>query len=180
MQRIRFNMVFTPFHLGPALLLGMLMYRYLDFPTLLLASLVVDIRAFLVFTGVVDGPFHGVLHTYAGGTVLAFLLIGFITVVRPGAEDMMNRYLGISQVPTHGSVTGAAFVGIYMHIALDSLLYSEMNPFLPVQGNPVAGAVTPREAYLFSVGSFVTGLGLYWIYSSGVYHKISSTLQKYV
>jgi len=44
-------MPFTPFHLGPGLLLGVLLYRHLDLGTVLAASIAVDLRTVLVFSG---------------------------------------------------------------------------------------------------------------------------------
>ena len=40
-------MPFTPFHLGPGLLLGLLLLSYVDLPTFLLASVIVDVEPFL-------------------------------------------------------------------------------------------------------------------------------------
>jgi membrane-bound metal-dependent hydrolase YbcI (DUF457 family) len=173
-------MVFTLFHLGPALLLGMLLYRYLDFPTILVASMVVDIRTLFVYIGLVDGSLHGWLHSFAGATFLGFMLIGTITMLRPWIEEMMQKYLNISQSPNDGSMVGAAFIGVYTHVLIDSILYSDMRPFWPYDPRPLLGVFTTKEVYLFCVASFAAGLLLYWLYSAGLYHKISELPRKYV
>lgn len=67
-------MPFTLFHFGPALLLGVLFYRWLDLPTLLVSSVIVDVRAALVVFGPLDGPVDGILTTFVGGTVVAVIL----------------------------------------------------------------------------------------------------------
>ena len=41
-------MPFTPYHLGPGLFFGLLLFRYLDFPAFLIANIVVDVEPFLV------------------------------------------------------------------------------------------------------------------------------------
>ncbi len=64
-------MALAPFHLGPALLAGVVPYRFLDLPTVLAGSVVVDVRAALVVFGPLDGPVHGVLTTFVGATAVA-------------------------------------------------------------------------------------------------------------
>lgn len=59
-------MPFTPFHFGPGILLGLLLLRYLDFPTFVAANVMIDWRAALVFLDLMDGPLHGWVHTYLG------------------------------------------------------------------------------------------------------------------
>lgn len=157
----------------------MLLYRYLDFPTVLLASLAVDVRALAVFLGVIEGPTHGLFHSFAGATLLSFLLIGAVTVVRPGAEQAMNRYLNIGQSPTDGSVVAAAFAGAFLHVIVDAFIYAEMSPLFPVSANPLFGLATPKQVYLFCIGSFSAGLLVYWMLSSGAYQKASSLVTKY-
>ncbi len=72
----------TPFHLGPALLLAALLYRRIDLPTVLLASVVIDVRATLVMVGVLTGSLHGILTTFAGATVVAAVTAAAVWPVR--------------------------------------------------------------------------------------------------
>jgi len=60
-------MPFTLFHLGP----GLLLLTYVDFPTFLVASVIVDIEPFLVLTLDLNYPLHGFLHPFLGGEVLS-------------------------------------------------------------------------------------------------------------
>jgi hypothetical protein len=55
-------MPFTPLHFGPAILIGLLALKYLDFPTFVAANLVVDWRAALFFLEL--WPFGGSLHSW--------------------------------------------------------------------------------------------------------------------
>ncbi|MCD2205132.1 hypothetical protein [Halobacterium sp. KA-6] len=77
----------TPFHLGPALLLGVVVYMWLDLPALLVGSVVVDVRAALVVFGPLKPPIHGILTTFVGGTIIAGLLtVGFSLLPRTVVE----------------------------------------------------------------------------------------------
>jgi membrane-bound metal-dependent hydrolase YbcI (DUF457 family) len=152
-------MPFTPFHLGPALLIGVLTWKYLDFPTLILGSLIVDIRTALVFFNIIDGSLHGILHTFAGGTLLAFMLVGAITPFREYFALLMNE-LSFPQQPDDSTIVGAAFISIYLHILLDAILYSDMQPFMPLNQNPLLGAVSTDFMYAFCGFTAVIALGL--------------------
>ena len=67
-------MSFTPFHLGPALGLGLPLRRYLHVPTFLAASVVVDVEPLLVLVLGLDYPLHGYLHTFLFASLTGLLL----------------------------------------------------------------------------------------------------------
>jgi len=51
-------MPFTPFHLGPALGLGLPLRRYVYVPTFILANVIVDVEPFLVLFLGLRYPLH--------------------------------------------------------------------------------------------------------------------------
>lgn len=128
-------MPLTPFHLGPTLLLGVLLYRWLDLPTLLVGSVIVDVRAALVVFGPFDGPVHGILTTFAGGTMVA-LAIGAVVLVLPQSVQSVLYYTRLADTTSVSAIFGAAIVGVYSHVILDSLLYTDTHPFYPSAWNP--------------------------------------------
>jgi membrane-bound metal-dependent hydrolase YbcI (DUF457 family) len=152
-------MPFTPFHLGPALLIGLILYRYVDLPTLLIASVIVDIRTALVFFGIIDGPLHGFLHTFLGGTILAFMLIGSITPFREMLQEKMDLK-GFLQQHDDGTIVGAAFLGVFLHLAMDAMIYSDMTPFWPLMENPLLNTLTHSEMYTLCVLTGLVGLSV--------------------
>ena len=128
-------MPFTPFHLGPALLLGAVLGRRLDLPTLLVSSTIVDVRAALVVFGPLDGPVHGILTTFAGGTGVALLVAGAATGLPQPLRSALDR-VRFAREPSTSSVAAAALVGAYSHVVLDSMLYTDARPLFPVRWNP--------------------------------------------
>jgi len=62
-------MPFTPYHLGPSSWIGLILFKILDFPTLLVASVVIDIEPFCVFVFNAPWPLHGFLHSFLGGSI---------------------------------------------------------------------------------------------------------------
>ncbi len=67
-------MPFTPFHLGPALLFGLVLFSYLDFPTFMVANVIVDIEPFMIIALGLDLPLHGFFHSFLGGVIVSLLL----------------------------------------------------------------------------------------------------------
>lgn len=78
-------MPFTPYHLGPALFFGLLLFRYIHFPAFLIANVIIDIEPFLVLFFNLDYPLHGFFHSFAGGSIIAIVLAFFMV--------KMDKYL---------------------------------------------------------------------------------------
>lgn len=153
-------MPFTPFHLGPALLFGIVLFRWFDFPTFLIANVIVDSRAALVFFGYLDGRLHGPLHTFVFGIVLALILSASIYGVKP----VLNRILAffqLEQARAWRPVVAAAITGVFLHIWLDSMLYTDIRPFYPTSFNPFLGLLSPFVVYGLCVLAFVLGVIAY-------------------
>lgn len=138
-------MPFTPFHLGPALLFGVLLRRRLDFIPFLVGNVVVDVRAMLVFFGLLSGRLHGPLHTYLGATVLAGVLAGCVFGATRIAPGVMNRLRSCPD--SVWSVGLASVAGTWLAVTLDAILYAEMQPFAPLSGNPLHGLTSPGVVY---------------------------------
>jgi membrane-bound metal-dependent hydrolase YbcI (DUF457 family) len=153
-------MPLTPFHLGPALFFGLLLFRYLNFPAFLVANVIVDIEPFFVLFLGLQYPLHGFFHSFLGGTVLGVVTAVGIYLLR----DWSNKILAMFKVQQKSSFTQIFYtsvLGVHLHIFLDSFLYSEMNPFYPLAGNPLLNVVGFSAVYEFCAVSFIFGLILY-------------------
>jgi membrane-bound metal-dependent hydrolase YbcI (DUF457 family) len=160
-------MPFTPFHLGPGLLLGLLALRWLDLPTVLLASVLVDIRTSLVFFGLLSGPLHGPFHTFFGSAFLATVLIAAIVPVR-SALDFVLEWLRLQQAPSTKRIIAGAFVGVWLHVILDAILYTDMSPLAPFPGNPLLGQISVTAVYVGCLVAGGFGVVLYVLAASGL------------
>lgn len=143
-------MPFTPFHLGPALFFGLLLDRYLHFPTFLIANLIVDIEPFLVLLLGLDYPLHGLVHSFLGGSLVAILLS--IPMIK------------LKEKSSSKSIWSASLSGIYLHILFDSPLYTDIRPFYPYDYNPFYnnGIIAGLDIYLLCVLLFVAGVLIYF------------------
>jgi membrane-bound metal-dependent hydrolase YbcI (DUF457 family) len=158
-------MPFTPFHFGPGLLFGFPLRRRMDFVTFLIANVIVDVRATLVYFGFLSGPLHGPLHTYLGAFVLALVLAGSVLLFSRRFPSIAQR---VSSRPRSLTAVGlASIAGTWSHVTLDAILYPAMQPFYPISGNPWYGLTSLFVIYglcvlAFLIGGGVTGISIIW------------------
>ncbi len=156
-------MPFTPFHFGPGLLFGLLLLSYIDFPTFLLANVIVDIEPILVLSLKLNYPLHGILHSFLGGTIFSFLLAMVMNRMRNILSPLMS-YFKLDQTPSLKSILSASFSGIYLHIILDSFLYSDIRPYYPFDFNPLLQYdMFGFMVYGFCILSFIGAVAIYAI-----------------
>ena len=155
-------MPFTPFHLGPGLLIALLLFRILDLPTFLLASVIVDVEPFLVMFLGLNYPLHGFFHSFLGGSIVALVLALAMSKLRPSISRVMSL-LRLKQTISRGRIWAASFLGLYMHLLLDSPLYRGMRPFYPLDTNPLLSSsmFIGFEIYAVCTICFLAGIFLY-------------------
>ncbi len=137
-------MPFTPFHFGPGIILGLLLLKYLDFPTFVAANVIIDWRATLVFFGLLDGPLHGWVHTYLGASIMALSLGGAMIYMRPRMEKIMSD-LELRQKISRKKIFLTSFAGVFIHITLDAMHHPYMQPFFPLDIRPLFGLASTFE-----------------------------------
>ena len=128
-------MPLTPFHLGPALLLGLIFFKYVHFPTFLLANIIIDIEPFLVIVLNLDYPIHGFFHSFAGGIILAIPLTLVMVRIKGNLSPLVKLFR-VEQRSSFKNVVIASLSGLFIHVLLDSRMHSDMKPFFPFELNP--------------------------------------------
>jgi len=161
-------MPFTPFHFGPAILIGLLALKYLDFPTFVAANVIIDWRAALVFLGFWPPPLHGWVHTYIGAALMSIMLVAAMTHVRPLIDNELQEMKIIQEI-TKKRIFLAAFSGTFLHVTIDAMHHPYMQPFMPFDLRPFFGLASTLElraitlaclllsfpAYLFTVKDWI-------------------------
>jgi len=152
----------TPFHLGPGVFFGLLLFAFVDFPTFLVASVIVDLEPFFAILLGLDYHLHGFLHSFLGGTVVAVVLAFVMSRLSKAAEEVM-KLLRLEQKTSWKRTMAASLLGVYSHILLDSPLYPEIRPFYPFDVNPFFLNNTFIAAYVFTFCRvcFLAGFILY-------------------
>ncbi len=137
----------------------MLFKKHINIASILLASIIIDIRAIycLFFS---NCPLHGPLHTFVGATVSAMFVIAGIYMFRRQLGKISD-FFKIHQDYSLKSITAGALIGVWLHILLDAFLYSDMFPLWPNLTNPFLGMFSNSIIYNFCVLCFLIGGVLY-------------------
>lgn len=131
-------MPFTPFHMGPGIMVKALTGHYFSLTVFGFSQIVIDIEPLVrILRG--DEVIHGFSHTYVGA-----LIIGLFSLLagKPFCEWVVNiwnqltgfKFLLWLQVQTRLSwfaATTGAFIGTFSHVLLDSIMHSDMHPLSP-------------------------------------------------
>lgn len=153
-------MPFTPFHLGSSSWLGLILFKFLDFPSFLLASVIVDVEPFLVMLFGLQYPLHGLLHSFVGGSIVAPLT----ALAMYSLRNMVRKFTKIFRLEQDSAfkkILWASFLGVYFHIFLDAPLYTDIKPFYPGLCNPLFGLFSASQIYFFCSLSFLIGIVVY-------------------
>ena len=152
-------MPFTPFHLGPSVLVGLLLFPLLYIPAILMGSIVVDIEP-LGFLLLGLPVLHLLFHTFIGATIAAIMLSLILLPFRGILGGIMN-WFHLPQTTTPIRLTLATLLGAYSHVLLDAFLYPEMQPFWPLLGNPFLGLMTSSAVYFFCIACFILAIPVF-------------------
>jgi hypothetical protein len=156
-------MPFTPFHLGPALAVGLPLRRWLHAPTFIVGNVILDVEPLAVLVFGLNYPLHGYLHTFLLATAIG-LVLGFVMF---SLEKPMQPLYRKIQLETNRPLKLKSFLlsgvfGTALHVAFDALLYSEIKPFFPWTLNPLLNFhASTLEVYLICVWLGIFGVGYY-------------------
>jgi membrane-bound metal-dependent hydrolase YbcI (DUF457 family) len=153
-------MPYTPYHFGPGLLIGTLLFPFIDFTTVMVASVVLDLEPLAVILFGLPMPLHAFFHTYLGATIAAILLAVGIYPFRKRLNKIVS-FFGLRQESTFRNIIPASFIGTYFHVFLDSFLYPEMNPLFPLLGNPFIGLLAVGFVYNLCLSLGLVGFFVY-------------------
>jgi len=149
-------MPFTPYHFGPALLIGVIFFPFISVGAIMVSSVIVDLEPFTIIIYRTGMPLHGFFHTYLGASLAALATAGVWWVLR----NPLNEFLSLFRVQQDASFKKILFtcvLGTCSHVFLDSFLYAEMNPFFPILGNPFLGMLSGSLIYDFCTACLVIG-----------------------
>jgi membrane-bound metal-dependent hydrolase YbcI (DUF457 family) len=143
-------------------LIGLLLFEFLDFPTFLIANVIVDLEPFLVILLGLDYPLHGFFHSFVGGTIVAVAL-AVVMFKSSNIIGKVMKFFRLDQKVTWKSIIAASLLGVYVHILLDTPLYPDIRPFYPLDLNPYffSDMSIAISIYMFCIFSFLAGSIVY-------------------
>lgn len=151
-------MPFTPFHMGPGILLKSLLQGAFSLMVFGWAQILMDIQPLIVLlTG--EGHLHGFSHTYVGATLLAL----FAIVTGKHLSELGLTWLGLGEVSIRWWVVClSAFVGTFSHVLLDSLMHADLQPWFPFSlDNPFLNKISVAALHQFCLYTGLAGALIY-------------------
>ncbi len=157
-------MPFTPFHMGPGLLIKAILQGSFSLMVFGWAQILMDIQPLIaILTGA--GCLHGFSHTYVGAALIAAVAgisgkylseIG-LRVLNVARQDNPIR------IAWWISLT-SAFIGTFSHVLLDSIMHADVVPYFPLHtGNDLLGLISTDDLHKFCLYSGLIGAGTYYI-----------------
>ena len=148
--------------MGPGLIVKTCMQGAFSLMVFGWSQILIDIQPLVVLLSG-KGELHGLSHTYLGATI-----IGVISA-------LSGKYLGeiglrILRMGNYNPISWrvafvSAFIGVYSHVFIDSILHSDMRPLAPFsQRNVFLGLMGSDTLYILcALGAVIGGAGFYLV-----------------
>jgi hypothetical protein len=147
-------MPFTPYHFGPAGLVGMSFRRWLDWPAFIAANVAVDVEVLVVNFAGWGMPVHRYAHTLMFSTLvgigLAAVMYPFLPIVRKVLNGIGLRYESGFKKLLVGGILGAWF-----HVLVDAFCWYDVRLLWPMRGNPLLRYTDVERVRAVCVGFWV-------------------------
>ncbi|RDH82714.1 MAG: hypothetical protein DIZ80_10570 [endosymbiont of Galathealinum brachiosum] len=156
-------MPFTPFHMGPGILIKALFQGGFSLMIFGWSQIVMDIQPLIVLL-THEGHLHGFSHTYIGATLLAI----FSALSGKYLSELVLRWLDITNGDKPIIIVWwisfiSAFIGTYSHVLLDSLMHADLQPYYPFSNvNHLLGLLNNEQIYLLCIITAITGVIIYF------------------
>jgi len=157
----------TPFHFGPGALIKVVMPDRFSWMVFALSNILIDMEPIGLFLLTGD-PAHPWLHTLPGAIIVAATAA---TLGRKPCEKILYywnsrlsgweiRWLAVSPGISATAAWTGALIGTLSHIALDSVMHTDVEALWPIKaGNTVQGLIPLDALHWACVVSAVVALG---------------------
>jgi hypothetical protein len=154
-------MPFTPFHLGPGLLVKSVVPRWFSFSAFAASQVVIDIES-LYWLRRGEWPVHRVLHTFVSGALVGVAVAAGVVVVGGSfADRRLSHRPGLAVEAQVGPALAGGLAGGLSHSLLDGIMHADIRPFRPfTSANPLLGLLDVLDLHLFCLAAGVVGLVL--------------------
>jgi membrane-bound metal-dependent hydrolase YbcI (DUF457 family) len=153
-------MPFTPFHFGPHACVSLPLYRHIDVPIFISANIAIDLEPLIVMIYNFDYPLHGYCHTLLIGSFVGFVFATAAFPLRHFIREGMS-FIRLPYKPTYLKMLFSGILGAWLHILFDAVLYLDIRPFFPFQGNPLYGILTHKDMYVLCLVCYAPALLLF-------------------
>jgi len=156
-------MPFTPVHMGPGILIKSLLQGSFSLMVFGWSQIVMDLQPlYVLIQG--HGHLHGFSHTYIGA-----VLLGVVAAL--SGKYLSEFGLWLLRIKDNGRIRISwrvvfltAFIGTFSHVAIDSVMHSDMEPLYPLTAqNHLLGATSAIMLHKICLYTGVVGGVLYYV-----------------
>lgn len=124
----------TPYHFGPAGLLGYIFRKWIDLPVFVFANVVIDVEVLVINMMNLGRPFHRLSHTFLFGAVVgaAWGLLAYLGL--PTLKWLMKT----ARIPYQSNalkIILSGILGVWFHVLIDGIYHYDVDPFWPMKKN---------------------------------------------
>lgn len=146
-------MPYTPYHFGPAGLVGYIFRRWIDLPVFILANVAIDVEVIVHNALNLGWPTHRFCHTLIGSSAVGFvwgILAYFI------AEWLLKLpKIKISYQPHFWKMAISGILGGQLHSIIDGIYHYDVKTFWPMQKNPLWNILSHNQIEKVCIVCFV-------------------------
>ena len=156
-------MPFTPFHMGPGLLIKAILQGSFSLMVFGWSQIVMDIQPLWVMLGDEGGHIHGFSHTFLGASLLTI----FSAFTGKYLSEFGLRVLEIATSESPIKISWwvsflSAFVGCFSHVMLDAIMHSDVQPYFPwTLDNEWLGLMNVEQLHNFCLYTGLVGVVIY-------------------
>jgi membrane-bound metal-dependent hydrolase YbcI (DUF457 family) len=155
-------MPFTPFHMGPGILIKSILQGSFSLMIFGWTQIVMDIQPlFVMISG--DGHLHGFSHTYMGAILIALFCAISGKYLSDGLLKLLRTPMLYSGKILWPVSILSALIGSFSHVLLDSIMHSDVEPFYPFnQLNMFHQFISTATLHKFCLYSGLLGTAIYY------------------
>lgn len=140
---------------------------------------------FAVMTGI--GELHGISHTYVGASVIAVIAVYtgkpiseyIFRRLRSELSEFSIRFIAIPTTISFKIAFVSALIGVYSHVALDSLLYYDIKPLFPFSdANGLLNLLRGETVYWVCIVLGVVGVFVYLVVRRRIMRRIPDARER--
>ena len=167
-------MPFTPLHFGPGIAAKVVAPSYYSFSVFVFSQVLIDIEPlYFMLNG--EWPIHRFFHTYLGATVIAIASYVFgrpicgvcLSIIKRSFRLTKGGIIDAMKLISPISALSASLFGAYSHVALDSIMHSDIHPMAPfTNDNNLLNSITILELHLYCIVAGIigaVGMGFWWL-----------------
>lgn len=151
---------YTPYHIGPSCLLGLLLRRWVDIPVFVLSNFVIDLFVLVARLSQTKSFVLEHAHTLLIGTAVG-ILWGIAAYFFRGIFRWIMLRIRLPYQTNLRKMILAGITGIWVHIFIDSLYQSDIKLFWPSKLISPLFRFPKREVDLFLILCSIAAVAIY-------------------